>query len=85
MVACFKDWFEDKKCAEFGVRTIVPEVVIKETEKAVYTLCFTGYNCTGSYASRKCIWAPKSVIEDLEKLPVINDYEKAVAYFEMNS
>lgn len=53
---------------------------IKQTEKAVYAMCYTGYNASGSYATRKCAWIPKSCIVNLESLRFF-DYDEAVARF----
>lgn len=79
-----KEWFENKLAEEFGLGNIYSlEIVcgIKETEKAVYAMFYTGYNRTGRYATRRCGWIPKSVITNLQNLAFC-DYEAAVARFE---
>lgn len=80
-----KEWFEGKLAEEmhlgrmFYLRLFCK---IKETEKAVYAMCFTGYNGAGNAATRRCAWMPKSAIENFESLPMIADYDEAVAAFQ---
>lgn len=83
--ACaIKEWFSDKLACEWGLSSIYSlEIVcgIKETEKAVYALCYTGYNRLGTKATRKCGWIPKSQIMNIKNLVFAKDYEDAVDMF----
>jgi hypothetical protein len=79
-----KEWFENKLAAELGLPRLYTMSIfcgIKETEKAVYAMLYTGYDRTGTYATRKCAWIPKSCIENIEELKMVDDYEDAVKAF----
>lgn len=85
--ATVKEWFEKKLVNEGIIRTVGGiysfEIfaIIKESDKAVYAMCRTGV--MGDKAMKKTIWIPKSVIENIEAIQHINDYETAVAAFDM--
>lgn len=80
-----KGWFEEKLVQEFGFRSnYYLEIFceIKETEKAAYIMFFTGFKGpAGKTPTRKCAWVPKSAIENIDKIRVINDYDEAVNKF----
>lgn len=86
--ANIKEWFEKKLVNDGviinhgGIYTFELFAILKETEKAVYAMCMVG--TYGDDAIRKCIWIPKSVIENIENARRIDDYEKAVQAFEIN-
>ncbi len=85
MKASIKDWFEKKLVQELGLPNLYHLAIfcgIKETDKAVYAMFYTGYNATGTKAHRKCHWIPKSAIDNIDELKMISDYEKAVISFE---
>jgi hypothetical protein len=78
-----KEWFENKLVEELNLGRIYSLELfcgIKETEKAVYAMFYTGHNCTGC-ARHKCHWIPKSAIENVNDITYIDDYEKAVYAF----
>ena len=82
--AQIKEWFEYKLAEEFGLpRMFYLDIFcgIKETEKAIYAMFYTGYNATG-HATRKCGWIPKSCIENIEALKFM-DYDEAVNAFKI--
>lgn len=53
---------------------------LKQTEKAIYAMFFTGY--TGTTAHRRCKWVPKAWIGNAEHINLIPDYDTAVAAFQ---
>ena len=82
--AMIKEWFDTKLAAELNLpRMYYLDIFcgIKETEKAVYAIFYTGYDRTGTKANHRAHWIPKSAIENLEKLPMIADYDEAVRTF----
>lgn len=85
MKASIKDWFEKKLVQELGLPNLYYLHIfcgIKETDKAVYAMFFTGYNAIGTKAHRKCHWIPKSAIDNIDELNMISDYDEAVISFE---
>lgn len=80
MKAILKDWFENKLCKEYGTVGVEIYCELKETEKAVYAMCRIGYN--GDKPVRKCMWIPKSCIENIENILVVEDYDKACYGFD---
>lgn len=86
--ATVKEWFEKKLINEGVILTVGATyafeifAVIKESEKAVYAMCFVG--CKGDYACKKTIWIPKSVIENLDSVQRIANYEEAAQAFDIN-
>ena len=81
-----KDWFEKKLVQELNLPRIYSLEIfcgIKETEKAVYAMLYTGYDNAGHYGKHRCHWIPKSAIENIKDLKMIEDYEKAVFAFDM--
>jgi hypothetical protein len=83
MKAKIKDWFDGKLAKELGLPRLYSLDIfcgIKETEKAVYAMFYTGYSNSG-HAYSKCHWIPKSAIENLEELRMIDDYTKAKDLF----
>lgn len=84
MKAEVKEWFENKLAREMSLPRLYHLEIfcgIKETEKAVYAMFFTGYNRTGTQGKRQCHWIPKSAIENIDDLPMIADYDEAVEKF----
>ena len=85
--ATVKEWFERKLVndgiilAKGCVYTFSIFAIIKETEKAVYAMCYVG--SMGDKACKKTIWIPKSVIENIEAAQRISDYETASEAFEI--
>lgn len=76
-----KDWFSDKLASELNLPRLYYLSIfcrLKETEKAVYALFFTGYDATGRFAKHRCHWIPKSAIENFEQLEMISEYDEAV-------
>lgn len=71
------DWFENKVLREENGSAFEIFCKIRETEKAIYAMCFIGFNSTGSLARKKTLWIPKSVIENAEAIKEIADYESA--------
>ena len=83
--ANIKEWFENKLASELNLPRLYHLDIfcgIKETEKAIYAMFYTGYNAAGTQAHRKCHWIPKSAIENIENLTMIADYDEAVKAFE---
>lgn len=84
--AMVKEWFENKLAEDMNLPRIYSLEIfcgIKETEKAVYAMFYTGYNASGTSAHRKCHWVPKSVIENIENLRMIPDYDEASKMFQI--
>lgn len=82
--AIVKEWFENKLAEEFKLPSLYDLEIfceIKQSEKAVYAMFFTGYDASGKFGRRRCGWIPKSCIENIENLRVINDYDEAVKAF----
>ena len=76
-----KYWFSDKLASELNLPRLYYLSIfcgLKETEKAVYALFFTGYDATGRFAKHRCHWIPKSAIENFEQLEMISEYDEAV-------
>jgi hypothetical protein len=84
MKAQIKEWFENKLANELNLpRLYYLDIFcgIKESEKAVYAMFYTGYKADGRKANHRCHWIPKSAIENIEQLKIIPDYDEAVAAF----
>lgn len=79
--ATVKEWFERKIFNENFCTNFDLFCGIKETEKAVYAMCFVGMSNSGK-ARKKCMWIPKSVIENINSLKMIPDYDKASYAFD---
>lgn len=83
-MASLKEWGFQLMANELNLGTVCHcDIVcgIKETEKAVYAMFYTGYDNSGKYPKRKCHWIPKSAIENIEELNMCADYDEAVTYF----
>lgn len=79
-----KEWFEKKLVEELNlprVYSLQIFCILKETDKAVYAMLYTGFNNYGK-ATRKCKWIPKSAIENIEDIRIITDYDEAVYAFD---
>lgn len=76
-----KEWFDSTLAREIGRNHFYASAfcMIKETEKAAYIMFNTGVS--NGHFTRKCLWVPKSAIENIQALPVIADYDKAVSAF----
>ena len=80
-----KEWFESKLAEDMNLPRLYFLRIfcgIKETDKAVYAMFYTGYDKTGVHAHRKCHWIPKSAIDNIENLKMIANYDEAVKAFE---
>jgi hypothetical protein len=85
--ASVKEWFENKLAKEMGLPRLYFLTLycgIKETDKAVYALFYTGYDRTGMRPMHRAHWIPKSCIDNLENLRFIDNYDNAVTDFEDN-
>lgn len=83
-MANIKEWFENKLADELGLpsKYILRLVCgFKETEKAVYCLLYTGYDSMGIKATKRCSWIPKSCIENIGSLDMVDSYESAIDLF----
>lgn len=81
-----KDWFDATLAREINRGNhfyASAFCLIKETEKAAYIMFNTG--AVDGHFTRKCLWVPKSAIENLHALPVIADYNKAVSAFTLET
>lgn len=81
--AYVKENREDMIAMELGLRggyALKLFCGLKQTEKAIYGMFFTGY--TGTTAHRRCKWVPKAWIENAESVRIIADYDEAVAAFQ---
>lgn len=81
--ANIKEWFSNKLADELNLPRLYHLDIfcaVKETEKAVYAVFYTGYNAAGA-ANHRAHWMPKSAIENIESLRVIPDYDEAIATF----
>lgn len=86
MKATIKEWFDKKLAQELNLKGMYSLEIfcgVKETEKAVYAIFYTGFNNTGTKAMHRAHWIPKSAIENIEALKIVNDYEKAIEMFKM--
>lgn len=84
MKATVKEWFEQRTARELGLGNMYSFELfckIKETEKAAYCMVYTGFT-NGGKARKKTMWIPKSVIENIEALETIEDYDKAAYAFD---
>lgn len=83
--ALIKEWFEDKLAADLNLPRLYSLDIycgIKETEKAVYALFYTGYAASGRTANHRAHWIPKSAIDNIESLRFFEDYDTAVSMFD---
>ena len=83
--ATIKDWFDYKLAQDLNLPRLYSLDIfcgIKETEKAVYAIFYTGYNAAGTKANHRAHWIPKSAIENLENLRMIADYNEAINTFD---
>lgn len=86
MKATIKEWFNNKLADEMNLPRLYNLDIfcgIKETEKAIYALFYTGYNANGTKGKHRAHWIPKSAIEDIDNLKMINDYDEAIKAFEV--
>ena len=84
MKAAANEWMVYKLAEEMGLPSLFHLEIfcgIKETEKAVYAMFYTGYNASGTSAHRRCHWIPKRAIENIDSLPIIPDYDEATKKF----
>lgn len=84
--AWVKEWFENKLANQLGLPRLYHLDIfcgIKETEKAVYAMFYTGFSGHSRYANHKCGWIPKSCIENIEALTFYNEYNDAVDAFNL--
>lgn len=80
-----KEWFEKKLASELGLGSkyyLRLYCILKESDKAVYALLYTGYNADGTTAKHRTAWIPKSAIVNLDKIERIENYDKALEMFD---
>ena len=81
-----KEWFENKLAGELKLPRLYHLDFfcgIKQTEKAIYAVFYTGYNAAGTKAFHRAHWIPKSAIVNIEDVEFIADYDEAIKAFKM--